>query len=83
MGIYSTASIWRTHAERFVRELDPEKLSDKQLEQILFLLVGDMSFHNFNIHREGYDVSPGGLIDASEIDDWLERLYEEAKKEGD
>jgi hypothetical protein len=79
MSIYSTASIKRADAELLLKLLDTSRLSDKLLEQVLFMLVGDMTFHNFNIHHEGDEVGPGGLIDRAEVVHWLERLYKEAE----
>lgn len=83
MSIYSTASVARVDAERLIRLLDPGRLSNKVLEDLLFRLLGDASLHNFWIcsadHHQGsrQDSSPGGYATETDLMRWLEERYKE------
>jgi hypothetical protein len=49
MSIYSTVNITQEDAIGLIEKVNPRYLTDRQLEEILFILYGEQTLHNFSI----------------------------------
>ena len=77
MGAHSTVSVTRRDAINALRIADYGRLPNELLAQLLYVLVGDVPVHNFDVSdtpQQGeYKIPEVGLRDLT---GWLDTLYE-------